>query len=81
MWTALYGGSAVRRYDVDGSLSAVVELGPSQVTCVAFGGENLDQLYITTSQENLAPGDEPDAGALFVCTPGVRGQRTLPFEG
>ena len=81
VWTALFGGSAVRRYGADGSLSEIVEVGPSLVTCPAFGGDDLDQLFITTSRENLPDDAEPDAGALFVCTPGIRGQRTLPFTG
>lgn len=81
VWTALFGGSAVRRYDADGSLSEIVEVGPSLVTCPAFGGDDLDQLFITTSRENLPDDAEPDAGALFVCTPGIRGQRTIPFTG
>ena len=64
VWTALFGGSAVRRYDADGSLSEIVEVGPSLVTCPAFGGDDLDQLFITTSRENLPDDAEPDTGAL-----------------
>lgn len=81
VWTALFGGSTVRRYDAGGSLSQVVEVGPSQVTSVAFGGINLDRLYVTTSRENLPDDAEPEAGALFVCEPGVLGLPVLPFAG
>lgn len=81
VWVALYGGSAVRRFDVNGTLSAVIEVGPSQVTCPGFGGPDLKTLYITTSRENLPDDAEPEAGALFACSPGVAGLPTRPFAG
>ncbi|NAZ83405.1 SMP-30/gluconolactonase/LRE family protein [Kineococcus sp. R8] len=73
VWVALFGGSAVRRYAPDGTLDAVVDVGARQVTACAFGGEALDELYITTSRENLPDDDDPAAGSLFRFTPGVRG--------
>lgn len=81
VWTALFGGSAVRRYDDEGTLTEVIEVGASQVTSMAFAGADLDRLFITTSRENLADGDEPEAGSLFTCTPGVLGLPALPFAG
>lgn len=81
VWVALFGGSSVHRYDVDGTLSAVVEVGPSQVTCPGFGGDDLSTLFITTSRENLPDDVEPEAGAVFMCTPGVTGLPTRPFAG
>lgn len=82
VWTALFGGSAVRRYDADGVLDAVVDLPASQVTAVAFVGADLDRLVITTSRENLDDSAEPLAGALFgVAEPGVRGLLALPYGG
>ena len=55
VWVALWGGAAVRCYDVDGSLVEQVELPVPKVTACTFGGPELDELYITTSRE----GDEP----------------------
>lgn len=81
VWTALYGGSAVRRYGADGELEAVVELPVTNVTACTFGGPTLEQLFITTSREGLPAGAQPAAGAVFVCTPGVRGRPTLAFAG
>ncbi len=81
MWVAIWGGHAVHRYSPEGTLDAVVELPVSQVTACAFGGEDLDELYITTSRENLPPGTEPPAGAVFHATPGVRGLCTGTFAG
>jgi len=81
IWVALFGGHAVHRYRGDGALDEVIDLPVSQVTACAFGGQDLDQLYITTSRENLPPGAEPQAGAVFHATPGVRGLPLGTFAG
>ena len=81
VWTALYGGGAVHRYAPDGSLSEVVEVPARQVTACTFGGPKLDQLYITTSRENLGPDDDPLAGALFRADVGVAGRPVREFAG
>jgi sugar lactone lactonase YvrE len=81
VWVALWEGGAVHRYAPDGSLDAVVELPCSLVTACAFGGDDLAELYITTSRLDLPEGSERAAGSLFVCEPGVRGQPVLEFAG
>jgi len=81
VWVALYGGSSVRRYSPEGRLDAVVEVPARQVTACTFGGPALDRLFITTSRENLAPDDDPLAGALFTVEPGVPGRPVRQFAG
>ncbi|WP_199432354.1 SMP-30/gluconolactonase/LRE family protein [Qaidamihabitans albus] len=81
LWIALWGGSAVHRYRTSGALDAVVELPVSQVTACAFGGAELDRLYVTTSRQGADLGAQPTAGALFAAVPGVRGLPPLPFSG
>lgn len=81
VWVALYGGSAVHRYSPDGTLDEVVELPVTNVTACTFGGEDLGTLYITTSRENVPDGQEPLAGAVFTCEPGVGGLPARPFGG
>jgi sugar lactone lactonase YvrE len=81
VWVALWEGSAVHRYDRDGRLTHVVRLPASQVTCPAFGGADLADLYVTTSRRGLPEGTEPAAGALFRARPGVAGVPVLPFGG
>jgi sugar lactone lactonase YvrE len=81
VWLALWDGGAVRRYAPDGTLDAVVPLPCGRVTACAFGGDDLDQLFITTSRLELPPGVDPAGGALFRCEPGVRGQAVLEFAG
>lgn len=81
VWVALNKGSAVHRFGAGGTLEGVVELPVRQVTACTFGGERLDELYITTSRENLAPDDEPLAGSLFRAEVGVAGQPVREFAG
>lgn len=82
LWAALYGAGAVHRYDGAGALTEVVEVpGASHTTAPAFGGPDLDTLFVTTSRENLPDGAEPDAGAVFAVRPGVRGVVLPTFGG
>ncbi|MFF9219716.1 SMP-30/gluconolactonase/LRE family protein [Streptomyces viridosporus] len=81
VWVALYGGGAVHRYAPDGALDEVVELPVTKVTACTFGGPGLGRLFITTSREHLEPGTEPEAGALFTCTPGITGVAVREFFG
>jgi sugar lactone lactonase YvrE len=81
VWVALWDGGAVHRYAPDGSLDAVVALPCGRVTACAFGGDDLSQLFITTSRLELPEGVDPQGGALFRCEPGVRGQPVLAFAG
>lgn len=70
LWIAHWGGYQVGRWDpTTGEKIFSVRLPVSQVTSCAFGGTNLDQLYITCARKGLsdeALKKEPLAGALFV---------------
>jgi sugar lactone lactonase YvrE len=81
VWVAQSDGGEVRRYSPAGELDAVVELPVKKVTACTFGGAALDELFITTSRENLGADAEPAAGALFRAQPGVFGQRAREFAG
>jgi sugar lactone lactonase YvrE len=80
VWVALWGGSAVHRYAPSGELDRVVPIPVAQVSSCAFGGDELDTLFVTTSAEGLSD-PEPQAGALFAIDAGVRGMPTLMFAG
>ena len=81
VWVALNGSGVVRRYRSDGVLDGVVELPTAQVTACTFGGHDLDQLFITTSREGMAAGEDPLAGSLFRADVGVRGLPVREFAG
>jgi sugar lactone lactonase YvrE len=83
VWVALYLGSAVHRYDPDGTLTEVIELPVRKVTSVCFGGEKLADLYITTARAGLTPDElieQPHAGAVFVVPSAGRGQPSVRFD-
>jgi len=76
VWVAVWGGSVIQRYDAGGRLTSVVRVPAANVTSCAFGGPELDRLYITT-----AAGPGRLAGALFSCGCGVRGLPSFPYRG
>lgn len=84
VWVCLFGGGRVRRYLSDGRLDQDIVLPLTNPTCPAFGGADLQTLYITTarfrlSDEQLAR--EPLAGAVLQLEPGVAGQVAYRFAG
>jgi sugar lactone lactonase YvrE len=81
VWVALSNGAEVRRYTPEGALDGVVALPVTKVTGCTFGGRDFDELYVTTSRENLERDGEPQAGSLFRAVPGVRGRPVREFAG
>ncbi|MDQ8200057.1 SMP-30/gluconolactonase/LRE family protein [Pelagicoccus enzymogenes] len=77
LWVAFWEGWGVRRYDPDtGTLLQEIKLPVARVTSCAFGGKDLDTLYITTASIGFEDADwkrEPQAGGLFSVEPGVKG--------
>jgi L-arabinonolactonase len=75
-WIALYKAGKVARYLPSGQLDREITLPVSCPTMVAFGGPDLRTLYITTASHRLSETErtqQPLAGAIFSCEPGVRG--------
>ena len=72
LWVAFWNGGAVRRLALDGTVLTTVEVPTPLVTAVAFGGRDLDVLFITTA---VGPDESRDAaaGLLYRCVPGERG--------
>jgi sugar lactone lactonase YvrE len=81
VWVALANGGAVRRYTPDGVLNEVIEVPAKKVTDCTFGGQNLDELFITTSREGLETGEDPLAGSLFRAEVVVAGLPVREFAG
>ncbi len=81
LWVALWGGGAVHCYTPDGEQVARAGFPVTQVTACAFGGPDLDELYVTTSRQGVEEGTQPEAGSLFRLRPGVRGLPAHRFSG
>jgi sugar lactone lactonase YvrE len=84
IWCALYDGWKVVRIDPDGNIVDEIHMPVSRPSSVAFGGQHLDELYITSIAEGLSPEEmaqQPMAGDLFMVKPGVRGLPEPAFAG
>lgn len=76
------GGSCLARIAPDGKLDRIVELPCSWPTSCAFGGADLDTLFVTSARftmsvEHLAA--NPSEGGVFALRPGVRGMPAHRF--
>ena len=84
VWVVLARGSSVRRFTPDGRLDQVIDLPVTRATSCAFGGPAGDELYVTTGRFDLDEAEldeQPWAGSLLVCRPGVTGRPITPFPG
>ena len=84
VWNAEWQGHRVVRVAPNGTIDHVIDVPVWKPTCCAFGGPNLDTLFITTSRlmsDEAALKKEPSAGGLFAVKPGIRGVIDTPFKG
>jgi sugar lactone lactonase YvrE len=81
VWTAISNRGVVERYTPAGVLDETVKVPASKVTACTFGGDQLDELFITTSQENVDTDSDPLAGSLFRAAVGVYGLPVREFAG
>ncbi len=81
IWVAANGAGAVRHYGPSGVLDEVIEVPARQVTACTIGGDDLDELFITTSREGLDDGEDPLAGSLFHVTGVAKGRPVREFFG
>jgi L-arabinonolactonase len=83
LWNAEWGGARIVRYSPRGEIDAIIPLPVPNPTCIAFGGTARDELYITTSRNEMSPGQlaaSPAAGGLFRVRLPIRGGRTEIFS-
>ncbi|WP_285848254.1 SMP-30/gluconolactonase/LRE family protein [Paenibacillus sp. MER TA 81-3] len=83
LWIAHWGGGGVSRWDPHtGRQIGFVAVPASHVTSCAFGGRELNELYITTAREGLSEAQmqaEPHAGSLFRIVTDVQGMPTFRY--
>jgi L-arabinonolactonase len=76
VWNAHWGAGRVVRYALDGSVDLEIDVPATQPTCVAFGGPNLDLLYVTSARQGLSTDTlaaQPHAGDVFVYQLDIKG--------
>ena len=81
VWVAFCHGGCVARFDLEsGEELSRVEFPCVETTACTWGGENLDELYVTTGIHKSI--EEEDAGRLFVVKGlGVKGLPAYAFGG
>lgn len=84
IWNGHWAGWKLTRYAPDGKIERQIRFPVQHVISCAFGGPELDELFVTTSAWDF--GDEerkqqPLAGDLFRLKPGVKGLVEPTFVG
>ena len=68
LWNAHWGGGLITRYSPDGKVDLQIRMPVPVVTCLAFCGERLNELYVTTGWYGLSLKEQkqkPGCGDLF----------------
>lgn len=84
LWLALLGTGRIHCYGPEGDLETVVWAPTPRITGLAFGGRDLDEMYVTSGcagcdESTLAA--DPYAGALLRFAPGVVGLPAATWSG
>jgi sugar lactone lactonase YvrE len=81
-WLANVGAGALRRYHPDGTLDRIVALPFSNPTKPAFGGADLQTLYVTSTKMPITMTMTPTApnGGIYALRPGETGVAEVPFS-
>ncbi|MEO7495717.1 MAG: SMP-30/gluconolactonase/LRE family protein [Massilia sp.] len=83
VWLALFNGGRIERYNASGKLLASVALPCSNVTKLAFGGDDLRTVFVTTAWKGMSAAQrasEPLAGGLFTFRTDTPGQQQHAFS-
>jgi sugar lactone lactonase YvrE len=76
-WVCANDAGLVHRFTPEGRLERSLAVPTPKPAMCAFGGPQLDQLFVTSIR---LPGAPEPAGAVFVLRPGVRGLPEQPFD-
>lgn len=80
LWNAQWGGSKVVRYSSKGDVDLEVSVPTSQPSCVVFGGESLDLLFVTSAWADMKDNREENAGHVFVYQTNFKGLKEAEFS-
>jgi sugar lactone lactonase YvrE len=82
-WVAVYQGGKIGAYRPDGTLARAIDMPVMLVSSVAFGGPDLDRLFVTTiAHGTQGEPSEEGAGALYVIDGlGAKGRPEHLFAG
>jgi sugar lactone lactonase YvrE len=78
LWSARWGGGCVIRYSPEGVEERRMPLPAKLVTSLTFGGTNFSEIYVTTAKDTGVSDPDPDSGAVFRLSTGIRGVAEFP---
>lgn len=84
VWSAHWDGWRITRYNPAGDIDRVIHTPVPRPTSCAFGGDELDKLYVTSASAGLSPAqiaEAPLSGGLFEVDVGVCGLPEPLFGG
>lgn len=86
LWSARWGANCVLRFCPNGELLETITLPCEQPTCVAFGGADLNHLFVTSATDGLGKRDKKgNDGNLFIIKTAAVGLKesicSLPVSG
>ena len=73
VWSAVWDGSALVRFDAEGQIDLRIHFPTRKITSLTFGGDDLRDIYVTSAGGNTKPEDGASAGALFQLRTGDQG--------
>jgi len=90
-WSTHWGGSRVTRYTPNGRIDRIIDIPVKKVTSCAFGGRDMDTLFVTTASiefesgrwiymEDAAFDAEPMLGGIFAIDVGIKGLQEPAFD-
>ena len=84
IWCAHWDGWCVTRYDPDGKVDRVINLPVPRPTSCAFGGADMQTLFVTSARIRLSAAqlaDAPLSGSVFAVETGIKGILNFKFAG
>lgn len=83
LWVAIWGAGEIRRYDPAGTLAERVDIPAPHTSSLAFAGDDLQTLVITTAFDELTDEERTDfplSGRLFTMRTDVAGLKPTPWK-
>ncbi|MGV8920227.1 MAG: SMP-30/gluconolactonase/LRE family protein [Pseudomonas sp.] len=79
-WICANDAGLIHRFTPDGRLDRSIHVPVKKPTMCAFGGPDLDTLFVTSIRPSGDLSDQPLAGGVFAVRPGVKGLSEPAFE-
>ena len=73
IWSAMWDGWLLKRYTPQGEKERSIRFPAKKVSSITFGGEDLNDVYVTTAGGGDKAENGPGAGALFRLRLGIKG--------